>query len=58
MNEVRIYSVDHYKLRFRSEGCPVCGSRKVRTYKREKSSQEYTVYVCGECKRVIKRRFS
>lgn len=54
----REYSVREYIMRFGYSGCPICQSRKMRIFEREKTGVKYTVYACGYCKYVIKREFT
>lgn len=54
----REYSVREYVMRFGYNCCPVCGSKKMRIFEREKSGTNYKIYACGYCKYVIKREFT
>lgn len=54
----REYSVREYVMRFGYSGCPVCGSKRMRIFEREKQGVNYKIYACGYCKYVIKREFT
>lgn len=59
MNEtVREYGADEYYVRFNSDSCPRCKSRRVKLFTREKNScsLKYKVYICADCKMVVGRK--
>lgn len=41
-----------------NEVCPSCGCKKIKVFKRTKGEITYIVYVCNQCKNVIRRELS
>lgn len=54
----REYTAEEYKRRFGTMGCPRCGCKEIKEFKRTHSHTEYTVCVCTKCKIVVGRKIT
>ena len=52
---IREYSPEVYLAKFGMNNCSRCNSLRVKCYERTKGKNEYTVYVCDNCKIVLGR---